>query len=70
MEVDEAEVVEDLPPPSAAPAAPEPVEQAADDPSVPFGAYDPGNAMLEEEEAAAAAASRSRSWLGGWFRST
>lgn len=72
MEVDEAEAegVEDLPPPSAAPAAPEPVEQAADDPSVPFGAYDPGNAMLEEEEAAAAAASRSRSWLGGWFRST
>ena len=41
--------------------------EALDD--VPVGAYDPGNALLEEEEAAAAANQRSsRSWLGGWFR--
>ena len=40
-------------------------------PEVPFGAYDPGNELLEEEEAAEASVAGQQtrgSWLSGWFR--
>ncbi|WFD42189.1 signal recognition particle subunit srp68 [Malassezia psittaci] len=64
MEVDESTAQAPAPMESAGPN--EPTQELRNEAS--FGAYDPTNALLEQEEEAMANQRSRGSWLGGWFR--